>query len=228
MFDEYLSDTVTPAGSAPRPFLLSDDYAQYVDGKLRYDGVRSFLSSRGIWLPDGMPADPPSTETVCGLGNRKNILFSDVLQSEGVEAYPDALVLLRHLREHGVRLAVVSSSRNCEPILTAAGMADFFEARVDGLVAEEVGLSGKPSPETFLYAAQMLDVEPVSTAVVEDALAGVRAGHEGGFGLVLGIDRTDGERDLKRAGADVVVTDLKTTLMSDSDTLIPSQLRPIK
>ena len=212
MFDDYLSGTAGQNVGAARLFELPDDYARLVDGKPRYDGVRSFLSSRGLWLPDGTPADPPSRETVCGLGNRKSALFNTVLQADGVETYADALDLVRHLKRHGVRQAVVSSSRNCGPILETAGIADLFELRVDGVVAERLGLAGKPAPDTFLHAARELGVAPASTAVVEDAIAGVRAGQAGAFGLVVGIDRTDGEIDLRAAGAGVVVTDLRDTL----------------
>lgn len=215
IFDDYLSSAAGRDVPVARPFELPGDYARFVDGKPRYDGVRSFLSSRGLWLPDGRPADLPSAETVCGLGNRKSALFNEVLQTEGVETYPDALVLTRYLKAHSVRLAVVSSSRNCGPVLEAAGIASLFELRVDGVVAEQIGLAGKPAPDMFLYAARELGVEPLSTAVVEDALVGVRAGQAGTFGLVVGIDRTNAKVELKAAGANVVVEDLRETLTVD-------------
>ena len=215
MFDDYLSSAAGCDVSAARSFELSDDYAVFIDGKPRYDGVRSFLSSRGLWLPDGSPADLPSVETVCGLGNRKSELFNDVLQTEGVETYPDALALARYLKAHSVRLAVVSSSRNCGSVLEATGIERLFELRVDGVVARQIGLAGKPAPDTFLYAAQELGVAPASTAVIEDALVGVQAGQAGTFGLVVGVARANEKVELKAAGADVVVDDLREILNVD-------------
>lgn len=184
------------------------DYFDYVDGKPRYDGVRSFLMSRDIQLPDGDPSDDSSAQTVCGLGNAKNDAFSAVLAEDGVEAYPGSVALLDHLATLGVKIAVVSSSKNAPGVLTAAGLSDRFEVVVDGNVASAEGLLGKPSPQTFEAAAQHLGV-PVSRAVVlEDALSGVAAGHAGGFGLVVGVDRGVGADRLRRAGADVVVREL--------------------
>ena len=223
VFDEYLSGSFASGESAPRLFELPLDYTQYVDGKPRYDGVRSFLSSRGVWLPDGAAVDPPTAETICGLGNKKSLLFTQVILSEGVEIYPDAVALVRHLGERNTKLAVVSSSRHCESILTTAGLKDCFSLRVDGIVAEEIGLAGKPSPETFVYAARELGVEPASSAVIEDALVGVRAAQQGGFRLVVGVDRTGGQINLRQAGADVVVTDLEKTLGIDNDGLVSSE-----
>lgn len=213
VFDQHflLSSGVSDA-HASRPFELPHDYRQYVDGKPRYDGVRSFLSSRGVWLPDGTPLDLPAAETICGLGNKKSLLFTEAIQAEGVETYPDAVALARYLRKRDIKLGVVSSSRHCESILVAAGLQEYFSVRVDGVVAEKVGLTGKPSPETFVYAARKLGIEPASSAVIEDALVGVRAAKQGGFGLVVGIDRTEGQIDLAKSGADLVVTDLETTL----------------
>jgi len=223
VFDEYLSSSVASHENRSRPFELPQDYRQYVDGKPRYDGVRSFLSSRGVWLPDGTPADPPTAGTICGLGNKKSLLFTEVIQSEGVAVYPDAVALARHLRERNIKLGVVSSSRHCESILTTVGLQDCFSLRVDGVVAEKVGLAGKPSPETFVYAARESGVEPASSVVVEDALVGVRAAKQGGFGLVVGIDRTEGQIDLAKSGADVVVTDLVKTLGIDNNRSVVSE-----
>lgn len=202
MFSEFLSSR-----GIDEPYTEAD-YFDYVDGKPRYDGVRSFLMSRGIQLPDGDPGDDPSAETICGLGNRKNDAFSAVLESDGVEAYPGSVTLLDHLATLGVRIAVVSSSRNAPAVLTAAGLRDRFDVVVDGNVASERGLLGKPSPETFIFAAEQLNASVERSVVLEDALSGVAAGHAGGFGLVVGVDRGVGAERLRSAGADVVVQEL--------------------
>ena len=210
-FDPYLAGIVSGDEMASRPFDALDDYEKYVSGKPRHDGVTSFLASRGLCLPEGVPTDSRDTETICGLGNRKAECFSSVLLTEGVEAYPDAVALVRYLHEQSVRMAVVSSSRNCGPILDATEISNCFELRVDGVVAERVGLAGKPAPDTFVHAAHELGVAPQETAVVEDAIAGVRAAKAGSFSLVVGINRTAGQVDLVAAGADVVVRDLRET-----------------
>jgi len=208
MFDTYLRQRSKATGAAFEPFTIDGDYRTYVDGKPRYDGVRSFLLSRGIDLPEGTRADPADAETVCGLGNRKNELVNRLLDDEGVVVYEGSVRLLHQLRGDGVRLGVVSSSRNCVAVLTTAGLLDMFEARVDGVVAAERGLPGKPAPDTFLSAARDLGASPERAVVVEDAISGVQAGRAGGFGLVIGVDR-DGDPDaLRRHGADVVVADL--------------------
>lgn len=208
MFDTYLRQRAEATGVAFEPFTIAGDYRTYVDGKPRYDGVRSFLRSRGIDLPEGTRADPADAETVCGLGNRKNELVNRLLDDEGVVVYEGSVRLLHQLRGDGVRLGVVSSSRNCAAVLTTAGLLDLFEARVDGVVAAERGLAGKPAPDTFLSAARDLGASPERAVVVEDAISGVQAGRAGGFGLVIGVDR-DGDPDaLRRNGADVVVADL--------------------
>ena len=212
MFDDYLRGRASARGEAFRPFEMPGDYARFVDGRPRYDGVRTFLASRGIALEDGVSGDAPGLETVCGLGNRKNALFGDLLSSEGVEVYDGSLAVVRHLLRNGVRCAVVSSSLSCEAILDVAGLADLFELRVDGQVAVRQGLAGKPAPDTFAYAARVLGVSPLRAVVVEDAIAGVEAGRAGGFGLVVAIDRTGETAALARAGADHVVTDLGDTL----------------
>ncbi len=211
LFDGYLAQRADTRDEPFRPF-EPRDYARFVDGRPRYDGVRAFLASRGITLPDGAPGDPPGGETVCGLGNRKNAYFHEVLASEGADTIPGAVAVVRHLRRLGVRTAVVSSSRNCAAILDAAGITDLFELRVDGVVAEKEGLAGKPAPDTFVHAARALGVAPARSVVVEDAIAGVAAGRAGGFALVVGIDRAGAPGDLARAGADLVVTDLADTL----------------
>ena len=202
MFSEFLSSR-----GIAEPYTESD-YFDYVDGKPRYDGVRAFLMSRGIELPDGDPGDDPSAETICGLGNRKNDAFSAVLQSDGVTAYPGSVTLLDRLAELGVKIAVVSSSKNAPAVLTAAGLRDRFEVVVDGNVAGELGLLGKPSPQTFVAAAEQLGATVERSVVLEDALSGVAAGHAGGFGLVVGVDRGVGADKLTDGGADRVVRDL--------------------
>lgn len=222
MFDDYLRSRASARAEAFRPFEMPGDYARFVDGRPRYDGVRTFLASRHITLDDGVPDDLPGVETVCGLGNRKNAMFSDLLDSEGVEVYAGSLAVVRHLMRYGVRQAVVSSSRSCEAILQVAGLIDLFELRVDGQVAARQGLAGKPAPDTFVYAARVLGVPPSRAVVVEDAIAGVEAGRAGGFGLVVAIDRHGETAALARAGADHVVTDLGDTLKSgDGDRTAP-------
>lgn len=220
MFDDYLRGRASARGDPFRPFEMPD-YARFVDGRPRYDGVRTFLASRGIVLDDGDPGDPPGIETVCGLGNRKNAMFADLLASEGVEVYDGSLAVVRHLLRNGVRAAVVSSSRSCEAILHAAKLADLFELRVDGQVAAQQGLAGKPAPDTFVYAARVLGVAPSRAVVVEDAIAGVEAGRAGGFGLVVAIDRTGASEALAQAGADHVVTDLGDTLRNGDEAAPP-------
>ena len=211
LFDGYLAERAAAESAPFRPF-EPGDYARYVDGRPRYDGVRAFLASRGITLPDGAPDDPPGDGTVCGLGNRKQAFFHDLLASEGADIIPGTVAVVRHLRRRGVRTAVVSSSRNCAAILESAGLASLFELQVDGVVAAELDLAGKPTPDTFLHAARTMGVAPARAAVVEDAIAGVAAGRAGGFGLVVGIDRADVPDELARAGADLVVSDLADTL----------------
>jgi alpha,alpha-trehalase len=207
MFDAWLANRPHSADEDHRPF-SDDDYYRYVDGKPRYDGVRSFLASRGISLQRGQPSDPPTAETVCGLGNRKDELFLALLRGGEVAPFPSSVELLRRLRSEGSRTAIISASRNCVQVLEAAGIAGLFDAKVDGVDADALGLEGKPDPATFLEAASRLGVEPARAAVVEDALAGVEAGHRGRFGLVIGIDRGDHGEALRERGADVVVGDL--------------------
>jgi len=208
MFDDFLQRRAKTTHAAFRPFEIGTDYKAYVDGKPRYDGVRSFLASRDIQLPEGDPHDPPGAETVCGLGNRKDELVKEAIRGGAVEAYPGSIVLVRALRARGVRTAVVSASNNCADVLRAAGILDLFDTRVDGLVATALRLPGKPAPDTFLEAARRLGTTPPRAVVVEDALAGVEAGRAGGFGLVIGVDREGGGEALRNHGADVVVSDL--------------------
>jgi alpha,alpha-trehalase len=212
MFDAFLEKRARESREPFRAFDIATEYTRYVDGKLRYDGVRSFLESRGITLPEGTPEDPPSAETVCGLGNRKNELIHEVLASEGVEVYDSSVAWVRQLRDAGVRTAVVSASRNCEAVLRTAGIGELFDVRVDGVVAARLGLAGKPAPDTFLEAARALGAAPARTVVVEDAVSGVQAGVAGGFGLVIGVDRTHHPGALRAAGAHIVVEDLAVLL----------------
>jgi beta-phosphoglucomutase family hydrolase len=195
-----------------KPFDLVRDYDEYVDGKPRLDGVRDFLASRGIELPEGSADDAPDATTVRGLANAKNVLVLRLIHDEGVAAYEGSVRYLHAARDVGLRRAVVSSSHNCRDVLVAAGIEDLLEIRVDGVVAEERHLKGKPAPDTFLEGARMLGVEPGRAAVFEDALAGVQAGRDGGFGHVVGVDRA-GQRDaLLEHGATVVVDDLADLL----------------
>ena len=188
------------------------DYDRYVDGRPRFEGTRSFLASRGITLPVGAPGDPPGTATLHGLGNRKNELVLRLLTTEGVEVFDGSVRYAREVRAAGLRTAVVSSSANTAEVLTAAGIADLFDARIDGVVARERGLAGKPAPDTFLAGAAAVGVAPGEAAVFEDALAGVAAGRAGGFGLVVGVDRVGHADALRADGADVVVGDLDELL----------------
>ena len=207
-FDDFLRERAAAAGGPPRPFDAVADYDAYVDGKPREDGVRSFLASRGIELPEGSPADLPSAETVHGLGLRKNELVLALMGERGVAAYDGSLRFLEEAREAELERAVVTSSENADAVLRAAGLKGHFDVQVDGRVAEELGLTGKPAPDSFLEAARRLAVEPRSAAVFEDALAGVAAGRAGSFGFVVGIDRAGQGAELRARGADVVVADL--------------------
>jgi alpha,alpha-trehalase len=216
-FDRWLADRRYREGEDHRPF-SDDDYYRYVDGMPRYDGVGSFLASRAISLPRGRPSDPPAVDTVCGLGNRKDELFLALLRDRGVVSFPSSIQILRRLRANGTRTAIISASRNCAEVLEAAGIAQLFDAKVDGVDADALGLPGKPDPAVFLEAARRLAVEPGRAAVVEDALAGVEAGRRGGFGLVIGIDREGHGKALRERGADVVVGDLGAVRLSSKGT----------
>lgn len=199
-------------GQADRPFLESD-YLAFVDGKPRYDGVRSFLRSRGIALPEGAQSDPVGFETVQALGNLKNEAFRNVLERDGIAAYPDALALLAELDDRQIPWAVVSSSANAKDVLTVAGLASRTTVVVDAHVACAEGLAGKPSPATFLHAARLIGFDPSQCAVVEDAISGVEAGKAGGFGTVIGVARHDDDSALVAAGADRVVGNLTELIL---------------
>jgi alpha,alpha-trehalase len=208
LFDEYLATRARRFDEPFVPFDRGSDYLRFVDGKPRYDGVASFLASRGIELPVGSPDDPDELETVCGLGNRKNRYFREALERTSPNPYPTTVDLIARLRERGVRTAVASSSRNCAAVLEAAGIGELFDVKVDGVDTAELGLPGKPDPALFLEAARRLEVDPRRAAVVEDAISGVEAGRRGRFGLVVGVDRAGEHEALLAAGADVVVGDL--------------------
>jgi beta-phosphoglucomutase family hydrolase len=212
MFDGYLRRRADRTGEPFVAFDAGADYDEYVDGKPRYDGVRSFLASRGIHLPDGTPDDDPGTETIDGLGNRKNDLVLELIARDGVDAYEGSVRYVRAARDAGLRRAVVSSSSNCRDVLEAAGILDLFEEIVDGVVATREGLKGKPAPDTFLAGARRLGVDAARAAVFEDAVAGVEAGRAGGFGCVVGVDRVGHADALRAHGADLVVRDLAELL----------------
>jgi beta-phosphoglucomutase family hydrolase len=216
-FDGFLKQRAETGGEDFVPFDADSDYNEYVDGKPRYDGVRSFLESRGIELPEGDPDDPPTAETVCGLGNRKNELVLKLIDEEGVDPYPGSVAFVEAARAAGLRRAVVSSSANCEAVLEAAGIADLFEERIDGKVADERRLKGKPAPDTYLAGAEALGVEAAAACVFEDAVSGVEAGRAGSFGQVVGVDRVHHAAALREHGADVVVEDLAELIVDDGD-----------
>ena len=208
MFDEYLQKRAKQRGEAFHPFDLAADYRLYVDGKPRFDGVRDFLTSRGIQLPEGSPEDPPHADTVGGLGNRKNDLVNKIIEEEGVEPYQGSVKFIHRLRHQGFKIAVVTSSQNCAAVLRAARLDGFFDMRVDGNTILTEHLAGKPAPDTFLMAAKLLGVEPSRAVVIEDALSGVEAGSNGNFGLVIGVARKGNAEELRRHGANLVVNDL--------------------
>ena len=212
MFDEFLRERSARAGEPFVPFDPGADYLAYVDGMARADGVRSFLASRGIEIPEGSPDDPGTADTVSGLGNRKNAEFVATLREQGVRPYEGSVAYLRAAAGAGLRRAVVSASANCREVVAAAGLAPLLEVRVDGVVARDEGLPGKPAPDTFLAAAAKLGVDPSHAAVFEDAIAGVQAGRAGCFGYVVGVDRVGQAAALQANGADIVVQDLAELL----------------
>jgi len=211
-FDTLLRERAEAAGEPFVPFDLGADYRRHVDGKPRYDGVRDFLRSRGVVLPEGTPDDPPTARTVCGVGNRKNVLVAEAIRPDTVEVFEGSVRFVRRVREAGRKTALVSSSANAAAVLEAAGLQGVFDVRVDGVVAAARGLRGKPAPDTFLEAARELGVKPEAAAVVEDAISGVEAGRAGRFGLVVGVARHDDPEVLIEHGADRVVADLAELL----------------
>jgi beta-phosphoglucomutase family hydrolase len=208
MFDEYLQKRATERGEIFCPFDLAADYRRYVDGKPRFDGVRDFLTSRGIRLPEGSPHDLPYVETVGGLGNRKNDLLTKTIEDTGVEPFEGSVQFIHQLRRQGFKIAVVTSSENCDAVLRTAKLDSFFEVRVDGNMIHAQQLPGKPAPDTFLMAAKLLGVEPARAVVIEDAISGVEAGFNGKFGLVVGVARKANTAELQHHGAHLVVNDL--------------------
>ncbi len=222
VFDGFLRERADRIGQPFDPFDIDRDYRLYVDGKARYDGVQSFLASRNIRLPRGDPTDPPDRPSVCGLGNQKNAQYQQHLLEHGAKPYPSTVKLVRELRRRGIKIAAISASRNMSAVLDAAGVADLFDTTVDGVVADELGLRGKPDPAMFEEAARRLRVDPSRAAIFEDALAGVAAGRRSGFGLVVGVDRTGHPDALVAAGADVVVDDLAEIQLQPPDDPLPS------
>jgi beta-phosphoglucomutase family hydrolase len=208
-FDAFLRER---QGDDAEPFDIDGDYGRHVDGKPREDGVRDFLASRDIELPEGGPADGPEQATVYGVGKRKNDLVQKLIDERGVDVYEGSVRFIEAVRAAGLKTAVVSSSANTERILRSAGMSHLFDARVDGVTIAEEGLKGKPAPDSFLRGAELLHVGPGEAAVFEDALAGVEAGHAGGFAITVGVDRHGQPDSLREHGADVVVSDLSELL----------------
>lgn len=209
MFNDYLLYREQHYTESFREFTHADDYLPYVDGLPRYKGVAAFLRSRGINIPYGDPSDAPDKETVCGLGNKKNIYFNRILERDGVDVYSSTVDLIMQMKAAGIRTGVASSSKNCEAVLDAAGLADLFETRVDGVVSAALGLKGKPEPDIFTTACANLGANPENSIVFEDAVSGVQAGKNGNFGLVIGIAREGNRHDLLNNGADLVVEDVE-------------------
>lgn len=205
MFDEYLQMREKRDGEPYKEFTFDHDYRLFVDGRPRYQGVESFLKSRGITVPLGDKNDPPGRETIFGLGNDKDLRFKMILEEKGVEVYQSTVELIKDLRASRVRVAVASSSKNCRPILKKTGLEELFEAHIDGVVSAQLGLKGKPEGDIFVTAAKHIHCHPQRAVVVEDAVAGVQAGKRGGFALVVGVARQNNDRDLQDAGADIVV-----------------------
>jgi beta-phosphoglucomutase family hydrolase len=208
IFDEYMKKKAEEEQLTFNEFTQSD-YLDYVDGKPRYEGVASFLESRGIKLPFGSKNDYAEKETISGIGNRKNDVFIEILKKEGTEVYPSSIKLLLDLKNTSVKIGVASSSKNCHTILENVNLLNIFDAMVDGIVSEETGLKGKPEPDIFIKACEIMSCKPEESIVVEDAVSGVQAGAKGRFGMTLGVARKDNKEDLLKNGADYVVTDLE-------------------
>jgi HAD superfamily hydrolase (TIGR01509 family) len=216
VFDDYLRCREADHGEPFREFTQSD-YLAFVDGRPRYRGVESFLKSRGVEIRFGDPNDDPIAETVCGLGNRKNEVFNRVLEEEGVMVYGSTVHLIQQLLQNGVQVGVATSSKNCVRVLEKAGIDGLFQTRVDGVVSADLGLKGKPEPDIFTVACKNLGVSHGRTMIVEDAVSGVQAGRNGKFGLVLGVARDNNEHELRRNGADIVVSDLSEISIVEID-----------
>jgi len=215
MFDDYLKLRQKKYREPFKEFTHKKDYLPYVDGKPRYKGVKSFLISRGINLDFGDSSDLPDKETICGLGNMKNRTFNTILATDGVQVYDSTVEVIKKLKSLGIKLGVASSSKNCKAVLEAANIANLFETRVDGIVSVELNLKGKPEPDIFRTACDNLEVEYKKAIVVEDAVSGVQAGAKGNFGLVLGIARENNEKELRKNGADYVITDFSEITIDD-------------
>lgn len=236
LFDGYLRDRAVKAGEPFLPFDPERDYLNIVDGKPRYEGVRSFLQARDIVLPYGSPNDPPGRETVCGLGNRKNVIFNERLARDGVDVYESSVHLIQYMRENGIKTALVSSSKNTKAVLSAAGLENLFDVCVDGVEAARLSLRGKPDPDIFIHAAGLLGVAPAQALGVEDALSGVEALRSAGYSLVIGVNRGGQSAALRKHGADIVVHDLselkidlvKTGRKGKAFTSEPLPVRPIR
>jgi len=209
LFDDYLKRSAARTGATAKPFHLEEDYRLYVDGKARYDGVRDFLKSRNLDLPLGSPDDSSDRETIYGLGNKKDEYFEAAMREKGVTVYPGTVRYLRLAKDAGLKTAVVSSSHHCREIVDKAGLTTLFDTLIDGHEIDRLHLAGKPAPDSFLEAARRLAVRPDKAMVIEDALAGVQAGHVGGFALVIGVNRRDQAQALRQQGADVVIADLE-------------------
>ncbi len=223
MFDDYLKQRSEKTGEPFREFTKEGDYLPYVDGKPRYKGVQSFLESRGVDIPFGDTSDTPDMETCCGLGNKKNLEFNNIIENEGAEVYETTVTLLENLEKKGIKIGVASSSKNCEMILNSVNLMKYFMTRVDGVVSAELGLKGKPEPDIFTTACDNISANYKNSVVVEDAVSGVQAGHKGGFGLTLGVAREDNVEELKSNGADIVVTDLGEITIDEMDEWIKSK-----
>lgn len=215
MFNEYLRYREEQLNEPFRPFTHDGDYLPYVDGRPRYEGVSSFLKSRGITLPFGGSEDQPGKETICGLGNRKNEIFNQRLEEDGVDVYDSTITFVKELIGRGIRVGIATSSKNCALILKKAGVANLFETCVDGALAADLGLRGKPEPDIFTIACNTLGVRYDRAVVIEDAVSGVRAGAKGKFGLILGVARQNNAHELLSNGADIVVSDLSEISIKD-------------
>jgi beta-phosphoglucomutase family hydrolase len=207
-FDDFLRQRSTQTGEPFREFTTDHDYPEYVDGKPRYEGVDSFLRSRGIEQPWGDVNDPPEADTVCGIGNRKNVRFNEILKTDGADLFETSVELIKVLKSKGKRIAVVTSSKNCTAVLESVGLKEMFDVQFDGIYAAEHKVAGKPKPDTYLEAARLLGSTADKSVVIEDALSGVEAGRAGNFGLTLGVDRHGEPEKLLQSGADIVVSDL--------------------
>lgn len=215
MFDDYLHLRELKYNEGFKEFTHAKDYLPYVDGKPRYKGVESFLKSRDIELPWGDTSEPPNSDTICGLGNRKNSTFNEILTKDGVEVYESTVDIIKTLKNLNIKLGVASSSKNCKPVLEAAGLLELFDTHVDGVVSAELNLKGKPEPDIFRAACDNLQVDYSKAIIVEDAVSGVQAGRKGNFGLVLGIARENNEKELFNNGADRVIKDFSEITLDD-------------